>query len=271
MSKARIKCAFEKVFALTFFYILIVSTLIFPAAANSIGVKVGSWAKYDISFEDTWLSEEQKPSFLLEAEQRNGSWNNVTVRDVSNSNVTFEVVTHAKNGTEFTDTYQGDITSGVGNFTLPLLIDANRSEGETIVDNPDAALINKTMPMNFAGANRKVNFIPVIDGDVAWNETSREYQVVGNGTLRYYYFDKETGILCRFETLTKELNASYGLLIHINIVMMQTNLWVAEPLGGWEWWLVGAVIIIAPVTLFYFLKTRKKKRRRVAPHLTKHR
>jgi len=269
MSKARIKCAFEKVFALTFFYILMVFTLVFPAAANGIGVKVGSWAKYDISFEDTWLSEEQKPSFLLESEQRD--WNNATVKDIDESNVTIEVTTHVKNGTEFIDTYQGNITSGVGNFTFPLLIAANRAVGEYIVDNPDAPTINKTMSMNFAGANRKVNFVPIVEGDVAFNETSGKYQVVGNGTLLYYHYDKETGVLCQFEALTKELNASYGLLIHINIAMMQTNLWVAEPSGGWEWWLVGAAVIIVPAALFYFWRTREKKQRRVAPHLTKHR
>jgi hypothetical protein len=271
MSKARIKCTFEKVFALMLFFILIVSALVFPAAASEVGVRVGSWAKYDIGFEDTWLSEKPKPSYLLDAENMNGGWNNVTVRDVSKSIVTIEVVTHARNGTKFVDTYQGNITSGIGNFTFPLLIAANRTVGEYIVDNPDAPTINNTMVMNSAGANRKVNFIPDISGNVVWNATVSKYQIVGNGTLNYFYYDKKTGILCRYETLSKELNASYGLILHWTLVMSQTNLWVAEPFSGWVWLLVGAAIIIVPVTLFYFSRMRKKKHRRIDRRLAKHR
>jgi hypothetical protein len=270
MPKARIKCTFERVFTLTFFCILIVFALIFPVeAASSVGVRVGRWAKYDISFEDTWLSAKPKPSYLLEAENIDGAWNNVTVGDVNKSIVTIDVVTHMKNGTKSIATMQCNITSGEGNFTFPVLIAANRTVGENIVDNPDTPTINNSMFMNFAGANRKVNFIPDIEGDVGWNSTAGTYQIVGNGTISYFYYDRETGILCRFETLSKELNTSYGLLLHWNIVMAQTNLWVAEPFSGWEWWLVGAGIIIVPVTLYYFSRTRKKKHRRIDRRLTK--
>jgi hypothetical protein len=270
MSRIRIKCAFEKVFALTFFDILIVSTLIFPATANNVGVRVGDWAKYDINFEYTWVSDtEKEPSFLQEAKKRD--WNNVTVKDVSGSAVTIEVVTHVNNGTKFTDTYLGDIMSGEGNFTFPMLIAANLLEGEPITNDPEVPPINKTMSMNFAGANRNVNFIPIFGGPVGWSSEAERYVIQGNGSIRYFHFDQKTGFLCQFELLTKDLNASYVLLTHMIIVMDKTNLWVAEPFSGWGWWLVGAAVIIVPAALFYFSWTRKKKRRRVAPHLTKHR
>jgi len=215
------------------------------------------------------LSNQPKPSYLLEAEQRD--WNNVTVKDVNESNVTVEVTTHLKNGTKFIDTYQGNLTSGLGNFTFPLLIAANRTVGEYIIDNAEAPTVNNTMFMNFAGANRKVNFIPDIEGNVGWNDTARRYQIWGNGTISYFYYDKETGIICQFELLTKELNASYGLLTYLNIAIAQTNLWVAEPFGGWAWLLAGAAIIIVPVTLYYFSRIRKKKHLRIDRRLKRRR
>jgi hypothetical protein len=270
MSRLRIKRAFEKVFALTFFDILIVSTLVFPATANNVGVRVDDWAKYDINFEYTWVSDtEKEPSSLQEAKKRD--WNNVTVIEVIGSAVRIKVVTHVNNGTEFTDTYFGDIMTGEGNFTFPMLIAANLSEGEPISIDPEVPPINKTMSMNFAGANRNVNFIPIFEGQVGWSSEAKRYVIQGNGSIYYFYFDQKTGFLCQFELLTKDLNASYVLLTHMNIVMRQTNLWVPETFSGWGWWLIGAAVIVVPAALFYFSRTRKKKHRRVASHLTKHR
>lgn len=264
MSRMRIKCTFEKVFTLMLFYILMASTLMFPVTASNVGVKVGDWAKYDISFEYTWTSEtEEEPSFLQEA--RNRDWNNVTVIEIIGSAIRTRVVTHVKNGTEFTDTYFGDIATGEGNFTFPMLITADRSAGENIaVDDPDSAVINKTVSMNYAGANRNVSFVPIFDGEVGWSSEEGRHVINGNGSIRYYYFDKKTGFLCQFDLLSKESYPSYGLLIHMGIVMEQTNLWVPDVFSGW--WVVVAVVIIVPAALFCFSWAKKKKRRRFAPH-----
>jgi hypothetical protein len=274
MSKTGFKCTFKNVFALTFLYVLIGSPLIFPAAASSIGVQVGTWAKYSILFEYTSSAENLMPSNLTAVlrEATETDWNNVTVKDIySDSDITLEVTTHVKNGTSITDTYVVNILTGEGNITFPVLVVANLQQGDNIIDDPSAPVINKTITMNYAGANREVNFVPIIAGNVGWNIAQQRYVIDGNGSLRYFYFDKKTGFLCRFELLTKEVESSYDLSTHMNIVMMQTNLWVPETFSGWVWWLVGATIIIVPAILFYFSWTRKKKRRRVAPHLTKHR
>lgn len=273
MSKAKIKCTFKKVFILTLFYILIVSTLIFPATASILGVQVGDWAKYSIVFEYTSSAEELMPSYLRDALQqaKERDWQNVTVKNIKDIDVTFEVVTHVKNGTSLTNTYLVNILTGEGNITFPVLVAANLQEHAPIIDDPDAPIVNKTSTMNYAGANRKVNFIPIVAGNVGWNIEQQRYVIEGNGSLRYFYFDKETGFLCQFELLTKGVEASYVLLTRMNIVMRQTNLWVPETFSGWGWWVVGAAIIIVPAMLFYFSRTRKKKRRRVSQRLAKHR
>jgi len=274
MSKTGFKCTFKNVFALTFLYVLIVSTLIFPAAASSIGVQVGTWAKYSILFEYTSSAENLMPSKLTDAlrEATERDWNNVTVKDIyANSDITLEVITHVKNGTSFRDTYVVNVLTGQGNISFPEVVVANLQQGDSLIDEPDSPVVNKTKTMNYAGANREVNFVPIIAGSVGWNVAQQRYLIEGNGSLRYFYFDKKTGLLCQFELLTKEVEASYILSTHMNIVMVQTNLWVAETFSGWVWWLVGAAVIIVPAILFYFSWTRKKKRRRVAPHLTKHR
>jgi hypothetical protein len=266
MSKAGFKCSFKNVFALMFLYVLIVSPLIFSAAASSIGVPVGTWAKYSVLFEYTSSAENLMPSnetaVLREATKTD--WNNVTVKDIySNLDVTLEVTTHVKNGTSITDTYVVNVLTGEGNLTFPVLVVANLQRGDNIIDDPSAPVVNKTMSVNYAGANREVNFVPIIAGNVGWNTAQQRYVIDGNGSLRYFYFDKKTGFLCQFELLTKEVEASYDLWTHMNIVMMQTNLWVSESFSGWQWWLAGAVIIIAPVMLFYYARTRKKKNRKI--------
>jgi hypothetical protein len=268
MSKIRIKRAFEKVFALMLLDILIVTPLILSATANNVGVQVGDWAKYDINFDYTWVSETQEePSFLQEAKARD--WNNVSVIQIIDSAVRIEVITRVKNGTEFADTYFGDIATGEGNYTFPALITADRLEGDYIVDDPEAATINKTMTLNYAGANREVNFVPLFDGEVGWSSEEKRHVINGNGSIRYFYFDQKTGFLCQFELLSKESNATYGLIIHMNMVMEQTNLWVPNVFNGW--WVVGATIIIVPVGLFCFSRIRQRKNRKVARHQTKHR
>lgn len=266
MSRIRIKRAFEKVFTLMLLDILIVSPLILVVTANDVGVQVGDWAKYDINFEYRWVSQTQEePSFLQEAKSRD--WNNVSVIEVIGSAVRIKVVTRVKNGAEFTDTYFGDITTGEGNYTFPALVAANRLEGENIADDPDSAVINKTMTINYAGTNREVNFVPIFDGEVGWSSAVRMHVINGNGSIRYFHFDKKTGFLCQFELLSEESNASYSLFIHMNMVMEQTNLWVPDVFSGW--WVVGAVIIIVPVGLFYFSRIRKRKNRKVARSLKK--
>ena len=274
MPKTGFKCTFKNVFALTFLYVLIVSSLIFPAAASSIDVQVGTWAKYSILFEFTPSPPENLPSnvtvALQEATERD--WNNVTVKDIdASSDITLEVTTHVKNGTILTNTYVVNVLTGEGNITFPVLVVANLQQGDNIIDDPSAPIVNKTKTMNYAGANREVNFVPIIAGNVGWNIAQQKYVIEGNGSLRYFYFDKKTGFLCQFELLTKEVEASYTLWTHMNIVMMQTNLWVPESFSGWQWWLAGAVIIIAPVMLFYYSRTRKKKHRKIDKCLTRHR
>jgi len=264
MSRTRFRCTFKKVFALTFFDILIVSTLIFPATTSSVGVRSGNWAKYNISFDYTWLSEEPEPSFLQEAKERD--WQNVTVTDINGYEVTFEIVTHVKNGTTFTNKYIADILTGETlNLTFPVLVTAGLSEGDPIVATTDTDTevpsVNKTVIMNYARANRKVNFVPIFSGYVTWNETEGRFQIVGNGSIRYFYYDKDTGFLCQFESYTKEGNKSYGLSTYFNLIMAKTNLWVPETISGW-WWPVLAVIIVVPAVFYYFLRTRKKRYRR---------
>lgn len=262
MSRTRFKRTFKKVFALTFFDILIVSALIFPTTAISVGVRVGNWAKYNIAFDYTWVSEEPEPSFLQEAEERD--WQNVTVTAINGYVVTFEIVTHVKNGANFTNKYAADILTGETlNLTFPVLVTAGISEGEPIVasTDPNVPRVNKTLTMNYAHANRKVNFVPIFSGGVTWNETMGRFQIVGNGSIRYFHYDKETGILCQFEAYTKEGNKTYGLSTYFNLTMEKTNLWVPETISGW-WWLVIAAIIIVPVVFYYFLRTRKKRYRK---------
>lgn len=274
MLKSRVKFVSKKVFALITLDTLIISILVFPVATSSIGVHVGDWAKYSIVFEYTSSAEELMPLNLTNAlrEATERDWNNVTVKEITAySDIILEVITHVKNGTIFTDTYVVNIFSGQGNITFPVLVAADLKAGDPIVEDPEAPLVNKTLTMNYAGANRQVNFIPIVAGNVGWNIAQQKYVIQGNGSIRYFYFDKKTGFLCQFELLTQEVEALYVLTTHMNMVIVQTNLWVPEPFSWWMWWLIGAVVIIVPIALFYFLRKRKRKRHSVLQHIRKRR
>jgi hypothetical protein len=273
MSKAKFKCTFERVFALMFMCVL-VSILIFPAVARDIGVQVGDWAKYSIFFEYSSSNENLLPSNLTNylKEATESDWNNVTVKDISAySDVTLEVTTHLRNGTTFTDKYVLNLLTGEGTISLPILVVANLQQGDQLTDDPSAAVINKTVTKNYAGANREVNFVPVIDANVSWNIAQQQYVINGNGTIIYYYYDKKTGILCESEMYHKQVEALYDWFIHSDIKMTQTNLWAPEPFSGWQWLLVGSVIITVPVMLLFYSKTKKKKHRKIDRRLTRHR
>jgi hypothetical protein len=273
MSKTRFKSILEKVFVLTFLYFLIVSTLNSPALASSIGVQVGAWAKYSILFEYSSSAENLMPSNLTNSlrEATERDWDNVTVKQITAySDIILEVATHIKNGTIFKDTYVVNIFTGEGNISFPSLVVADLQQGDYIIDDTSAPVVNKTTTENYAGANRQVNFVPVIEGNVGWNIAEQQYKIQGNGSLRYFYFDRKTGFLCEFDALNQDVEASYVLVTHMAIKMMQTNLWKPDP-NWWQLGLVGAAIITAPVMLFYYSRMRKKKHQKIYRRLTRHR
>jgi hypothetical protein len=247
----------ERYFALTFLTILVIFIMVFYAEAYTVGVEVGKWAKYSIDFKYVWDSDtEPEPQYLLETQKV--EWNNVTVIEVVDSNVTITVVTHFINYTEITSIYQGNIINGVGNLSFKIIA-AGIQQGQPIVINPDVTdipLINKTEWRNYAGASREVNFLYEEFGDVAGGV------FYGNGTTYHYYWDKETGFLCELGMVVNEVTSSHKMKSWLKVIMVETNLWEAEKSNilGWLW--LGIIIVFLVVSL-WFLRSRKKKPRRV--------
>jgi len=181
----------------------------------AVGVKVGDWAKYNMSF--TWQSTDPnatKPPQFEETQKI--EWIRIDVQNVSNTNITASPSYHFKNGTEQTlPSMSADIATQFITFVIP----SNLNATDTIPGT--AASINGTIIRSYAGMNRNVNYL---GSSSVMNMT----QTVINMTQTIYW-DKATGILCEILMETSILNGSYITTISNFMVMTETNMWLPLP------------------------------------------
>lgn len=192
----------------------------------SVGVKAGDWVGYgDISFE--WSSNvtgQEPPS------QMNMSWIDMKILDVQNSNVTAQVVTILKNGTEETLTDWVNVATGEGAMGMTI-IPSNLSMGDRIPGSlkwytakPLKLFINGTATRCYAHANREVNFAHILHPVVYGNITYGSWNIS-------LYWDQKTGVLCEEITsyaIAYSVNSTnYYMNMSINYRMTATNIWQA--------------------------------------------
>jgi len=209
-------------------------TLVAPVVEGSseriVGVKVGDWIKYG-NFYASWTSDDpnaqEPPKDLIE--HSSIEWITNTVQNIVGTNITFQTVTHYKNGTETTSMYHVDIKTGEGNATFAF-ISANLDAGESVYTSIEYAdtWINETAPLVYVNALRETNYLlasmyEVVPGDV---EQTLFYQTEA-------FWDKATGILSERAGTVVQTYEVYGVeFTSVAIrseVMIDTSLWEENP------------------------------------------
>lgn len=163
----------------------IMASSIMPIAAQrTVGVSVGDWAQYDVTFSGnlTWPSPVELPD-----------WVKNTVQEISDTNITFEALLHYTNGSEETEIYVLDVDTGQGNGT-GLFIAANLNAGDPIYTSPNpwdtfyGMTINETVSRTYLGGSVTVNH---------WNQTTKQTipEVMNQTMSNNYYWYRATGMM----------------------------------------------------------------------------
>jgi hypothetical protein len=192
-----------------------------------VGVQVGDWAKFG-NFHAEWISNDpatkEPPHDLIE--HNNTEWTTNTVKIISDTKITFETITHYRNGTETPPSYSEiDINNGDGTG-LFVFISANLDPFESVYNSTEflSTRINETISLVYANAFRKTNHLQATTYGYVSDEIEQNlaYEVE-------YFWDKTTGMLTERSGTFANITGNYQTTYVRSEVLIDTNIWQANP------------------------------------------
>ena len=242
--------------------VFLLSAITVPSLSQdvTVGVSVGDTFTYEgtlVKYE----ADEGVPfppnMYVTFLEKINVSdWERLTVTDVFETTITFESVTHHKDGTEVTQTFTEDITSWplVGPLWI-MAIGANLTVGDEALPplalfNWPAMTIKETVDIEYEDVTRETNYCE-------WNTTAEDWKA-GLNTFQSY-FDKATGILVKymnnFTGAAQEGNVAWESVYEL----VDASIWVIPEFP------TGTVMLLmfVAVTVCVDICRRKKLKRRI--------
>ena len=241
--------------------VFMLSVLVVPSLSQdvTVGVSVGDWFMYETTILD-WTVDpgvpfppDQYTEFLYTYNETD--WQKYTVTDIVGTTVTFEVLSHWKNGTETTSELTIDITSDQTNFWV---IDANLESGDQLRDEfylfdflyfPPRYL-NDSILVDYETETREVNVLDYEQPTVNMEDSIHSTML----------WDKESGVLVKMEAImnnTSSLGQKYFAIYEIELV--DANLWVIPefPTG------TVMLLVFVAVTVSIAVYRRKKLKRQI--------
>jgi len=215
--------------ALILIFLLFLVPVTVLAQPRVVGVKVGDWFKYgDVGAQ--WTSNDPSATTPTIVNSFNEvAWMEMTITDVSGTNITATQVMHYKNGTETSSYGWVDINTGDAENFDDFLISANLIPGDSEYNSTtyESLIINNTITMSFLGVTRYVNhfnntnsassgsslftesadFLWDMDTGVALGVTHFLSNQTGpyTSTLSYHFKLTDSPVIPEFPTLTSTL------------------------------------------------------------------
>jgi hypothetical protein len=206
--------------------LFLLSAMTVPSLSETewtVGVQVGDWFKYEGTLVEYWSDEgvpfppNQFTPYLVTFNE--SDWFRRTVTNVSGTTITWEIVTHWKNGTETTDTLVDDIANSMGGHYA---IGANM-EVDDQVRAPylgfDACIIDETVDWEYENMTRETNH--------AWkNGTS-------GGARLQWYWDKATGVQVKFIDNSSAITAQGNAYWLAMSELVDSSVWIIPESHTW--------------------------------------
>jgi hypothetical protein len=228
------------------------------AQERTVGVAEGDWFSYEIivSWESTSPDELPPPSYG-DWERMNGTeWAKITITDVSGTNVSFQYLTHYKNGTEETGNGYIDVDTGdsaQGAFTI---IAANLDVNDSVYTSGDYSTytINETRTRAYQDGVRNTNHLNM-SHELSWTIGETDYSFCQTSN---FYWDKETGVLAEdiidFHNQTGEHQTTLSIATRVT----DSNVWVVPEFPVGSSMLVIAVIVTVTIISIEHRLTKKQ-------------
>jgi len=186
--------------------------------ARMPGVKAGDFAKYD--FIVNYSTNDPAPPISPPLPDFSRvEYVKILVQSVTGTAITYDMIMHYLNGTEFTSSLSVDLSNP--GYVPTFIIAANLTAGDLFYNSSSSPRINATLLLTYAGAARQVNYFV----------TASQSQYPPNGYKGFeswqVYWDQLSGIAVEAIQEVNMTNTQYGYetraLIHM--VIKETNIW----------------------------------------------
>jgi hypothetical protein len=202
------------------FLLLAMAVVSVSAQSRTVGVFVGDWFKYgDINVH--WSSNFPNatiPDYLKEFNDT--EYAIVSILSVVNTNVTVEMTTHYKNGSDEITSGFVDIDTGEGENATMLVISADLNENDTIYTSGMYSTwkINETITRIYPDSVRETNHLNV----------TMEYDVppIYQYNSLNYYWDKHTGMLVEMLQNSTQQMGENVTTASMSIRITDSDVWV---------------------------------------------
>lgn len=204
----------------TLFSTFLLLALVVEASATTrtVGVSVGNTFTYGITV--SWSSNDTSATFPSNlVDYNNTQWGKINITAISGTNVTGQMTSHYKNGTEKTQGGWVDVNTGNSENLTENVISANLAQGDSMYNSSlyNTYVINNTVTRTYLGVGRQTNHL---------NYT------YPNGSTNLYW-DKTTGILV--EILLESINqtSQYTTTSSVDIQITSSNVWTVPEFPTW--------------------------------------
>lgn len=203
------------------------------------GVQAGDWAKYDVAL--NYSTNDPNPP-MTKPPLGDMEYYKLEVQSVDNTNITYQITMHYRNGTETSMPSSIDVSSGQTDYgyssSYGPLIAANLTAGDQIYLNSVSVTINATSTGTYAGRQREVNCLYMI-----MNSTYLFTQQTQFVEFRFLW-DKMSGIFVAVNEsmVFADISKGYITQMTINLIITETNIWSPVPAVAAEVFIVPNLI-----------------------------
>lgn len=181
------------------------------AQTRTVGVQEDEWYKYG-NITVNWESENPEatpPDYLVEMNET--EWWNMTITDITDTNVTIDWVAHLTNGTDVPGTDYIDIETGNSNESMFMIISKGLEEGDSVYEGEYTEwLINETIPRTYPDGARHTNHINITEDE---------------GNAMNLYWDNETGVIVEW-TESSFTGGDFPTSWNMTFILIDSSVWV---------------------------------------------
>jgi hypothetical protein len=185
-------------------------------AEGTVGVSVGQSTEYTYAFSGT----ERLSNGTLNASVPFdvGYIETITIHEISGTNITIEVTRTQRDGTEETDRWWIDVSTGNGTAS-GVIISADRNAGEMTYPN----WVNNESTTEGADRINETILMKLGDTFIEANHLGLVYTVEDQPSYWDYYWEKSTGLLIKFTLMGTEVDED-GTTVYLNYQQQRVGL-----------------------------------------------
>lgn len=203
---------------------LIIIMLTFVIPLNSalgqtriVGVSAGDTFRYtyNLDFNQNNSTDLTLPSYIeqLFDQAKTIEWAQLTITNVSGTQVTAQTLLHYNNGTEQTSTQTTDVETGQDNLSS-FIVASNLNQDDPIYPGQTSNTINETITRNYPSGSRQINHQSIISNYNVTQDELLGFSMTGfqEQNRQDIYWDKQLGVLVEMSynmvTQSQTLNAN---------------------------------------------------------------